>query len=66
LDITKDIPIKADRLFLDGFKIEDVNDLYNIEKSPEQHRYNFENYRPRIKNQIKEYISELTKQNSNE
>ena len=60
------IPIKTDRLLLDRFKPDDWKDFYKIEKSPEQHRFNFETYNPRSKVQIKEYMKELSEQKYNE
>src|SRR4030065_1337143 len=66
MNLSKMIPIKTERLLIDHFRIEDWHDFYKIEKSPEQHRYNFERYKPRTTKQIKEFIAELSRQDFNE
>lgn len=60
------IPINTERLLLDRFKSDDWEDFYNIEKSREQHRFNFETYNPRTKKQIKKHVSVLSEQNYDE
>ena len=66
MNIDKLIPIKTDRLLLDSFKPEDWEDYIKIEKSPEQHRYNFETYNPKTEEQVKEYMVKLSRQNYND
>lgn len=66
LNLDKIIPIKTDRLLLDRFKPDDWKEFFKIETSKEQHRYNFETYNPRTKEQIKNYITELSRQNYND
>jgi RimJ/RimL family protein N-acetyltransferase len=66
MNIEKSIPIATDRLLLDRFTVEDWTNLYKIEKSREQHRFNFETYNPRTEEQIKDYVVNLSKQNYNE
>ena len=39
-----------------------MEDFFQIEESPEQHRFNGESYRPRTKRQIMDYIRELSEQ----
>ncbi len=59
------IPISTKRLLLDGFHPEDWANRYKIEISPEQHRYNFDAYKPRNEEQIKAYVDELSRQDFN-
>jgi RimJ/RimL family protein N-acetyltransferase len=66
MNIDELIPIKTDRLLLGGFKPEDWKDFLEIEQSPEQHKYNFETYNPRSKEEIIKYIIELSEQNYND
>ena len=66
MNINQIIPISTDRLLLDRFYLEDWENRYKIEMSPEQHRYNSETFNPRTEEVIKEYVNKLSEQNYNE
>ena len=65
MNVEKFIPIETDRLLLDRFTFEDWKDLYAMEITPEQHRYNGESFNPRSKLQVQSDTELLAQQDYN-
>ncbi len=56
MNLEKLIPIKTERLLLDKFKPDDWKDYYQMEISPERHKYNRNLFEPKSEEKIKEYV----------
>ena len=55
-NIEQTIPLESPRLLIDRFTPADWVDYYEIERSPEQHRYNREAFRPKTAEQTVSFI----------
>jgi [ribosomal protein S5]-alanine N-acetyltransferase len=66
LSITKHLPIQSHRISIDRFVPEDCKSFYEIEQSPEQHRFNRETYNPRTEEEISEFIHKMNEQKYDE